>query len=304
MRNLIYGDYTIGDLRIEGTGVFGQNGPEFPEIILNAELTLDPYKSSGDVLGAQSDDREEFPYTVTDLAGTLNLNADSGASARAPSLCPLQSDLRPSMVDRAYDRTVKLSGQLTPHVVNELEKHREGGDLHLQVSCALTIHFEDVPPSSGRFGHVEEDIDVTVPRSHWTDNVYPDLGGREVYVIEIPKGSRSIETAWKKIEDARDARQNWNAEGASIACREAADVMDRAVREHFGKRNCTYKQRWKRAYKGVENQASLAGHLQEIKSEASCEQREELKVGQADLECLIIRTQSLLKYAEALIRES
>ena len=79
--------------------------------------------------------------------------------------------------------------------------------------------------------------------------------------------------------------------------------MDRAVKEHLGKESCTYKQRWYRAYDGIKPQASLAAHLQRIKSEASCKRPEELKIGQADLECLIIRTQSLLKYAEALLRE-
>jgi len=83
--------------------------------------------------------------------------------------------------------------------------------------------------------------------------VYPQLGGREVFVIEIPKGEQSIEAAWTKIEDAMDARQNWNVEGASIACREAADAMDRAVKEHLGKKSCTYKERWYRAYDGIKD---------------------------------------------------
>jgi hypothetical protein len=150
---------------------------------------------------------------------------------------------------------------------------------------------------------VSEEIDVTIPRSHWTDNLYPDLGGREVFVIEIPKGKQSIEAAWTKIDHAKDAYQNWNQEGASIACREAADAMDRAVREHYGSDSCVYEHRWQNAYDGVEAQSSFAGHFQEIKEEANCERPEELQVGQADLECLIIRTQSLLKYAEALLRE-
>jgi hypothetical protein len=303
MRNLTYQQYIIGGLRIDGTQIHGRNGPDFPEIIVNAQLDLSPYESRGNMAGNEAADREAFFYTVTDLVGTLRLKLGPGSRSETRTVCRLQSDLDPRYVQRPHDQSVKLTGRLTPQHVNELEKHRRSGDLHLQVACALTLHFERSPSEMGPFGRVRDDIDVTIPRSHWTDKVYPQLGGREVFVIEIPKGEQSIEAAWTKIEDAMDARQNWNVEGASIACREAADAMDRAVKEHFGKESCTYKERWQRAFKGVKHQASLAGHFQEIKSKANCERPEELRVGQADVECLIVRTQSLLKYAEALIRE-
>lgn len=304
MRDLTYQSNVIGDLRIDGTTIYGKNGPQFPEIIINAVLDLSPYESSGQVLGeGDGEGREEFPYTVTELEGDLHLKEGPGSRSETRPVCRLQSDLDPRYVRRIFETTTQLRGRLTPHHVNEMEKYRQGGDLNLQVSCALTLHFEKPPQEEQRFGRVRADIDVKIPRSHWTDSVYPDLGGREVFVIEIPKGERSIEAAWEKIEDAKDARQDWNKEGASIACREAADVLDRAIQEHFGADSCVYKQRWERAYNGVEHQASLAGHLQEIKSESSCKRPNELRVGQADLECLIIRTQSLLKYAEALLEE-
>ncbi len=303
MRNLTYQSYYIGDLRIDGTRIYGRNGPEFPEIIINAELDLSPYESSGETLGASSDEREQFPYTVTDLTGELRLKTEPSSRSQTRSLCGLQSDFNPRHVDRQREYTPKLTGRLTPHHVSELEKHRRSENLHLQVSCALTLYFEHPPSESERFGRVQEDIDVTIPRSHWIDKVYPDLGGREVFVIEIPKGNQSIEAAWAKIEDAKEAYQNWNKEGASIACRGAADEIDRAMKEHLDQESCTYKQRWYRAFEGVKSQASLAGHLGRIRDKATCERPEELRVGQADLECLIIRTQSLLKYAEALLRE-
>lgn len=303
MRNLTYRRYHIGDLRIDGTSTYGRNGPEFPEIIINAELDLTPYESSGETFGGSGDEREQFPYTVTDLTGELRLKTKPSSRSQTRSLCELQSDFDPHHVDRQREYTPKLTGRLTPHHVNELEKHRQSNDLYLQVSCELTLYFEHPPSESERFGCVRDDIEVTVPRSHWTDNVYPDLGGREVFVVEIPKGEQSITDAWSKIEDAKNAYQNWNKEGAAIACREAADEIDRAMKEHLDEESCTYKERWYRAFEGVKDQASLAGHLGRIRDKASCERPEELRVGQADLECLIIRTQSLLKYAEALLRE-
>jgi hypothetical protein len=303
MRNLAYRNFYIGDLRIEGTNIHARNGPECPEIIINAELDLVSYETREEPLGNDGEEREQFPYTVTDLTGDLKLKTEPGSRSKTRPLCRLQSDFDPRHVDRKRNYTPTFEGRLTPHHVNELEKHRQGNDLHLQVSCMLSLHFRNPPSEPKRFARVSEEIDVTIPRSRWTDNVYPDLGGREVFVIEIPKGKQSIEAAWTKIDDAKDAYHNWNTEGASIACREAADAMDRAVKEHVGKDSCTYTERWQRAYDGVKHQASLAGHLQKIKNEANCERPEDLRVGQVDLECLIIRTQSLLKYAEALLRE-
>lgn len=303
MRNLIYRSYHIGDLRIGGTSIYGRNGPKFPEIVINAELDLAPYESSGETLEGRDEERKQFPYTVTDLTGDLKLKTAPSSRSETRSLCHLQSDFDPVHIARQRDYKPKLTGRLTPHHVYELEKHRQNNDLHLQVSCSLKLYFERPPSEAERFGRVQDDIDVTIPRSHWTDNIYPDLGGREIFVIEIPKGKQTIEEAWSKIEDAKDAYENWNVEGASIACREAVDAMDRAVQEHYGDDSCVYQHRWQNAYDGVEHQASFAGHFQEIKSEANCERPEELRVGQADLECLIIRMQSLLKYAEALLWE-
>jgi hypothetical protein len=192
MRDLTYQSNVIGDLRIDGTSIYGRNGPQFPEII-NAVLDLSPYESSGQVLGqGDGEGRSEFPYTVTELAGDLHLKDRPGSRSKTRPICRLHSDLDPRYVRRNFETTTQLLGRLTPHHVNEMEKHRQGGDLNVQVSCALTLHFEEPPQEGQRFGRVRADIDVEIPRSHWTDSVYPDLGGRKVFVIEIPKGKQSI----------------------------------------------------------------------------------------------------------------
>lgn len=299
MKNITYERYSIGDLRIKGTETSGKNGPEFPEIQLRAEADFRPYKS----VHGSNDEQEIWEYTITSLSGDLRLKEDQGRRENGKSVCRLDTDFDPVYVHEPIKKTSTFRGRLTPQQVSEINKRRQEGNVHLEVECELSLYFQDPPGARPPFDRVRESIQVTIPRSHWTDNVYPSLGGREVFVIEIPKGKKSIEVAWTKIEDAKDAYENWNVEGASIACREAADAMDRAVREHYGSGSCVYEQRWQRAYDGVEHQASFAGHFQQIKEEANCERPEELRVGQADLECLIIRTQSLLKYAEALLRE-
>jgi hypothetical protein len=303
MRNLTYRSYVIGDLRIDGTRIYGRNGPDLPEIVIRAQLDLTQYETNGENFGGGSEGREQFSYTVTDFAGDLKLKPEAGSRSKTRSLCRLRSDLAPKHVDRQRNYTPKLVGRLTPHIVNHLEEHRQSDDLHLQVSCSLSLHFENPPSESQRFGRIQETIDVMIPHSHWTDEAYPGRGGREIFVIEIPKGKQSIQAAWGRLEEAKDAYQNWNVEGASISCREADEAVDQAVKDHYGSDSCVYTERWGRAYDGVKHQASLAGHLQEMRRDANCERPEELRVGQADLECLIIRTQSLLKYAEALLRK-
>jgi hypothetical protein len=93
MRNLTYQSYYSGDLLIDGTRIYGQNGPEFPEIIINAELDLSPYESSGDTLGASSDKREQFPYTVTDLTGELRLQTEPSSRSQTRSELELGGSL-------------------------------------------------------------------------------------------------------------------------------------------------------------------------------------------------------------------
>lgn len=297
MNDLICQSYRIGDLNVDSTDIHGQYGPEFPEIAVQSNLTLRPYDP------APRDEDPPLSYTAMELTGELRLRPAPSSNKQELPVCRLYSDFGPVYVDRTRDETPTLKGRLSSREVDQLERHRRDGDLHLTVVHILSFRFSDPLSEHNEFGRVDGSVPIDVPRSHWTDNVYPALGGRNVFVIEIPKGKQSIESAWSKIEDAKDAYQNWNQEGASIACREAADAMDRTVREHYGSESCVYEQRWRRAYNGVEHQASFAGHFQQIKSEANCERPEELRVAQADLECLIIRTQSLLKYAEALLRE-
>jgi hypothetical protein len=164
-----------------------------------------------------------------------------------------------------------MKGRLSPQEVNQLDRGRREGDLHLTVVHILSFHFTDPPSEHSEFGRVAGFARIKVPRSHRTDNVYPGLGGREIFVVEIPKGPHSIERAWSKVEDAKQAFSNWSTEGTMIACREAAEVLEDTMRDHFGKDSCMYEQRWKRASNGLKDQASLGGHFERIRGNANCE---------------------------------
>jgi hypothetical protein len=186
--------------------------------------------------------------------------------------------------------------------VKQLDKHRKGGKLHLEVECILDILLDDPPKPNLRFGRAAQTLKVRIPESHWRKEVYPNLGGPEVFTVEIPKEPRTIERAWTHVEEAEDAFESWNKEGAASKCREAGKILDQAVKDEFGSNSCTYSQRWGRAYSDFQNQASLLLHVQDIRG-SQCEGSETFRVTQADVQALLIRAQSLVKFAEELLRE-
>jgi hypothetical protein len=305
MPDLTYNSFSLGTINFPGDRIYGYNGPDFPEIQVTASLYLNAYEEElqGDNSGAGEDEapeRRDLAYTVLSIEGDLKMKT---GRERSRPICHLNCNAGPFHVERRHQDDVSLVGRLTPHHANSIEKHRGEGNVELEISCALSIHFEHPPEGQNRFNSVREVADVTMPRSHWTDNVYPGIGGREVFVIEIPKGSKSIDRAWSKIEDAKQAFSNWSTEGTMIACREAADVLQDTMKEHYGEDSCVYKHRWDRAFNGLKAQASLGGHFEHIRENVNCERPEELQITRADLECLIIRTQAMLKYTEALLRE-
>lgn len=235
MNDLVFQSYRIGDLSVDSTGVHGRYGPDFPEISIQSNLTLRPHDP------APRGDEPPHSYTAIELTGELRLRSAPGSNKKELPVCRLHSDFGPVHIDRSRDETLTLKGRLSPQEVSQIERYRREGDLHLTVVHILSFHFPDPPSKYNDFSRLDGSVRVNVPRSHWTDNVYPALGGREIFVVEIPKGPQPIERAWEKIEDAKQAFSNWSTEGTMIACRAAADLLQDAMKEHYGEDSCVYK---------------------------------------------------------------
>ncbi len=161
---------------------------------------------------------------------------------------------------------------------------------------------------------------VKIHSSDWIHDYAPKLELGEYFIVEIPKGKKVIEEAWDDIEKAEECYRKWDIKGVCDNCRDAGKVLDKAIKEKFGKDSFTYNERWGRTYLHFFNYlVSLGMHLEDLTGKDWEElikelpkgfpkpkrsgnySRDEIKgFGRPDAEHILIMTKALIKYAEEL----
>lgn len=141
---------------------------------------------------------------------------------------------------------------------------------------------------------------VTIRSSDWIHDYAPVLQLGEYFIVEIPKGDKTIEQGWKYIDKAEESFRDWKTKDVYANCREAGALLDRTIGQKFRKKSFIYKERWGRAYGRFEKAASLNLHLEDIRQRYP---EEDIIISRTDAEHILITTKTLIKLAEELIRE-
>ncbi len=141
---------------------------------------------------------------------------------------------------------------------------------------------------------------VKISSSDWIHDYAPKLGLGEYFVVEIPKGKKQIEEAWNYAKKAEECFRRWDIRGVFANCREVGYLLDRIVKEKFGKNSFNYKERWGRAYGKFEHLASLGLHIEEIRQKQQYA-TEDIEISRNDAELILIMSKLLIKYAEELL---
>gem|GEM_PF-722847 len=142
-----------------------------------------------------------------------------------------------------------------------------------------------------------------VPSADWIHEYAPVLGLGEYFVVEIPKGNKTIGDAWRYVEKAEESYRQWNTKGVYANCRECGKVLDTSIKQRFGKDSFVYKERWGRTFGRFEAFASLNLHIEDIK-ESPQYRSQDLRVQRPDVEHVMIVSKALVKYAEQLLQEA
>ncbi|MDI6811115.1 MAG: hypothetical protein QMD80_05505 [archaeon] len=144
--------------------------------------------------------------------------------------------------------------------------------------------------------------DIKIPSGNWVHDYAPKLGLGEYFVVAIPKGEKRILEAWNYIEKAEECFRRWDTKGVYANCREVGYLLERIVKDKFGKDDFNYKERWGSIYGRFEHLASIDLHLEELKQRPQYVS-EDVKIGREDVEHILNVTKLLIKYAEELTRE-
>jgi hypothetical protein len=108
-------------------------------------------------------------------------------------------------------------------------------------------------------------IRLEVSQSHWVNRVSPAFGVGEYFLIEVPKGKKTVQGAWDYLEKSETAFRNWNSKEVYGNCRELGTLLDQTMKNKFGPRDFAYAIRWRRAFNGFSELASWSLHLEDLK---------------------------------------
>lgn len=93
------------------------------------------------------------------------------------------------------ERDLELYIELDNYKLHQIEKFRKGGELILQMSINFIIEKGGQPQNKdiGSF----DNLRIEIPKSEWIEKILPNIGFKDVSLIELPK----INPQWKKIID-------------------------------------------------------------------------------------------------------
>ena len=143
-------------------------------------------------------------------------------------------------------------------------------------------------------------VEIAAPK--WIHDFLPALRLGEYFTVEIPKPKGIIKEAWDCVTKAEECFRLWNTKGVYANCREAGYRLDATLKQSLGKDSFAYKERWGRMYARFEHLASLDLHLEQIRARGRYS-LDEVRVGRADAEQVLVTTKVLVKYAEELLKE-
>jgi hypothetical protein len=298
--NVSVGQFSNGEIRIDPTQIQAGNGTAHPQLIVPMKLSFSKIEHT----------REYIPiFVVLGVQGALILGSDSSKIADS---VPIFEPLEVSNNRNVYS-TYYLEFPLDPHRVRVIEASRRG-NMSLRFRFQLLIaHYKtillqknDAPEPQNLVARYERitqpEIHLEISQSHWVNRVIPALGLGEYFLIEIPKGRKTIPAAWDYLEKASAAFRNWNSKEVYGNCRELGVLIDQSIKDKFGSNDFTYSIRWRRAYSGFADLASWSLHLEDLKKSPKYSP-DTVQTNKSDAEHLLLRTQALLKYAEEILED-
>ena len=176
-------------------------------------------------------------------------------------------------------------------------------DLGFQLELFFNISiFRDNILESFRCDQIN--LEFEIPQSHWVEKILSKIGFLEYFLIEIPKGRKTIAKVWDLLEAAEVSFGQLDFIALFVKCREIGTLLDSKLKEELGSKSFSYKIRWGRSYDKFNYYSSYALHLEDFKKGDQSYSVEEIKVNKIDAEQLMLRTKSLIKYAEELMSEN
>ena len=297
---LSIGSYSNIRVEVDPLRIRFSGGREYPRLVIPTEVTIEAIKEP----------RSAVPrFTIINIGSELwLLGYEHKLTDSIIDIYPLSFKNR-----RDVSYSYHLEFPFDASRLKLIEETRRG-DLKLRLSYRLLIGRYEVFLTQGEASPEQKELiadfeeinstgfDVDIPQSHWVVNVLPTLNLMDYFLIEIPKGNKTLREAWSYLEQAENNFRNWNTKGVFVNCRELGTVLDRELKAKFGAKTFSYKERWGRTYARFSNWASLDLHVEDLKN-STAYPPDTIQTKKIDAEHLLLVAKAMLKYAEELLQE-
>lgn len=289
------GGNTTCRLKLDELAIRGEGWRAYPRLVIpfRIQLGAPPFR--------KEDDDHEFV-----VAGWCGLHIPGIKDKVADGI--LMGLGQPVYADN--DAGLSFEFPLDPLRVRLIEAHRKG-DLRLRLGIQLSMLGGKATPfkidaAVSRTGYVAVTPhalyanmeNVTIPQSHWVKNVLPAWELFDYFLVEVPRGTTTIEAAWKYVASAEVAFSQWDMKSLAANCREVGKVLDADLKERLGAENLDYSVKWGRALHRFGHLVSWPLHVEDNRKQPEGYAPDATK---ADGEYLILNTKALVKYAEELL---
>lgn len=285
--NIIIDDHRVGSARITTNNVTAFGAPQSPYLRIPVELQLNP-------IGMKNGANIE--YSILNMKAKL-FTQDSNIMISKSDV----DQISEHRIKHKFDYPCYFDFPLNMFKVNLLENVR-AKDLKLELQ--FTIHFSIFRDGNlSDFRNYKHRLKPSIPQSHWIDNVLPKLGHTQYFLIEIPKGRKTMPEIWNKLEQAEVLFSQLDISSLFQKCREIGSSLETHLKKNLGKDSFSYKERWSRSYNNFSHFCSLALHIEELKGKSQNYEIDEIKLTKLDCVHILLKTKALIKYAEELLAE-
>lgn len=222
---------TVGTLRVDVERIGGQSGPVYPQLTVPLRITLsstDVQIRAGNVYPTGEDPIQD--YGLYQICGKLYFASQQIADFRSDPISHFSRD--------GGELTIPLAIPLDSFRVQHIESQRIGDPSFRFDFIFQYIRYQQIPrkqrnPHIERFEQGWHQFSISIPQSHWVNNVLPGLGYGKIAFVEVPTPESAFGETLKGAVVEFEKGQKYLLLGdynkALGQCRNALEMLSNAV---------------------------------------------------------------------------
>lgn len=125
------------------------------------------------------------------------------------------------------EENLELYLELDQYKLHQIEKFRKGSELALQMNISFIIESRDKLQNKG-IGNLN--LRFEIPKSEWVEKILPNIGFKDVSLIELPKINQQWQKIIERINEAWHQHSMGKYDKVLTECRKALETLSAEVK--------------------------------------------------------------------------